>query len=108
MSKTISEFFSSVEKRVNARATAGMNAILQFLITGENGGQWNVAVKDGTVSVNSGVVDAPNITITAGDNDWLALVSGRMSPQVAFVTGRVRLQGDVSLAIKLHSLLQFA
>ena len=85
-----------------------MNAMLQFLITGENGGQWNVAVKDGTVAVNSGVVDAPNITITAGDNDWLALVSGRMSPQVAFVTGRVRLQGDVSLAIKLHSLLQFA
>ncbi|MCL4692852.1 MAG: SCP2 sterol-binding domain-containing protein, partial [Candidatus Hydrogenedentes bacterium] len=45
----------------------------------------------------------PSITLTASDEDWMKIVSGQLSGQTAFLTGKLKIKGDVSLAMKLQS-----
>ena len=105
MADTIEGFFASLEQRIDPAKTAGMNATFQFDITDEGGGQWYVTLSDGAPKVASGAADSPNITLTASAADWQSIVSGELSGQSAFLTGKLRIQGDMALAMKLQSIL---
>ncbi len=105
MADSVAEFFDSLESRIDSSKTAGMNAIFQFHISGDNGGDWQVKLLNGVPSVVPGVAEDPSIVISASDADWLSIVNGSLSGQAAFLTGRLKVQGDMSLAMKLQSLL---
>jgi putative sterol carrier protein len=105
MAETVEQFFTTLPNKLSARKTAGMNATYQFIITGDQGGNWYVEIKDGQPGVVRGDAEMPDITITAPSDVWLQVVNGEMSGQSAFLTGQVKLQGDITLALKLQSLL---
>lgn len=105
MADSVADFFSGLKERVDPSKVAGINATYQFKISGDNGGDWKIAVKDGHVDVEQGEADSPDITISASDADWLEIVNGTLNPTTAFLTGRVKIQGDPSLALKLQSLM---
>ena len=106
MAESVEQFFSQLAGNIDASKAAGMNATFQFVITGDNGGSWHVKLTQGDVQVMRGNANAPDITITVSDSDWLDIVSGRMNGQMAFMTGRLKIEGDVTLALKLQSLFQ--
>lgn len=103
MSQSITEFFSGLESKVDSGKIAGMNAVYQFDISGEGGGQWNVALADGSATVAEGTHENPSITISASDENWLKIVAGELNGQTAFLTGKLKIKGDMSLAMKLQS-----
>ena len=82
-----------------------VNAIYQFNITGEGAGVWTVEItKDkGAVSVGSG--GNAKCTVTAASADFLNIVSGKMNPQMAFMSGKLKIKGDMGLAMKLQKVL---
>lgn len=98
-------FFSELGGKINPDKIAGMNATYQFNITGDGGGDWAVKLNDGSAEVVEGTVDDPSITLTATDEDWLKIVDGSLSGQTAFLTGKLKIKGDMSLAMKLQNLL---
>lgn len=100
----IAEFFSSVSQKVDRDKIQGMNAVYQFNITGDDGGTWNVKIAGGEVEVGEGAADSPNITLTMTAQDFGDLLSGKLSGQTAFLTGKLKIQGDMTLAMKLQSL----
>ena len=102
MADTIAGFFSELGGKVDPSKIAGMNATYQFDITGDNGGTWNVKIADGAASVNEGPAENPSITLTATDENWLAITSGKLNGQTAFLTGKLKIKGDMSLAMKLQ------
>ena len=104
MADTVQEFFSGLSESVDASKTAGMNATFQFDITGDGGGQFYAKIADGSVDIGEGVAEDPTITLTAADSDWLDLVNGKINGQTAFLTGKLKIQGDMTLAMKLESL----
>jgi putative sterol carrier protein len=53
--------------------------------------------------VVQGTTENPSITLTASDEDWLKIVSGQLNGQTAFLTGKLKIKGDISLAMKLQS-----
>jgi putative sterol carrier protein len=99
----ISDFFSMVPTRVNKDKIAGMNATYQFVITGDGGGEWNVKVANGEAIAAEGKAESPSITLTMDAANFIALVTGKLNGQTAFLTGKLKIQGDMTLAMKLAS-----
>jgi putative sterol carrier protein len=95
------EFFETLESRVDASKTAGMNNSYVFDI--EGAGTWKVEVADGTITVTEGGTDA-DTTIKASEETFRAIASGEQSPTTAFATGKLKVEGDMGAAMKLQKL----
>jgi putative sterol carrier protein len=95
------EFFESLESRVDSSKTAGMNNSYVFEI--EGAGTWKVDVTDGAVSVNEGGGDA-DATIRASEETFQAIAAGEQNPTTAYMTGKLKVDGDMGAALKLQKL----
>ncbi len=98
---TVKEFFDSLEGRADASKTAGMTNSYLFDI--EGAGKWTVSVDDGKVSVTEGGEDADAI-ITASEETFEKIVSGEQNPTSAYMTGKLKVKGDMGAAMKLQKL----
>ncbi|MCZ7582104.1 MAG: SCP2 sterol-binding domain-containing protein [Deltaproteobacteria bacterium] len=83
----------------------GINAVYQFKVTGDNGGDWYADVSGETPKIEQGMHDSANCTITVASDDFVAIKTGKLSGQMAFMTGKLKIQGDMGLAMKLQKLL---
>ena len=77
-----------------------------YEISGDGGGTWHAAIKDGTCTVNSGPAPAADLTVTMASADWLDMIGGKLNGQMAFMSGKLKLKGDMGLAMKLQTLLR--
>jgi putative sterol carrier protein len=82
-----------------------INAIYQFNITGDNGGNWWVDTTKSGGEVGSGDKADAKCTITMSDSDFVDMVTGKLNGQMAFMTGKLKIKGDMSLAMKLGNVL---
>ncbi len=82
-----------------------INAIYQFNISGPNGGQWTVDCTHPGGSVTAGTAAAAKCTVSATDADFLNIVNGKLNAQMAFMSGKLKIQGDMGLAMKLQQIL---
>ncbi|MCL4233971.1 MAG: SCP2 sterol-binding domain-containing protein [Deltaproteobacteria bacterium] len=55
--------------------------------------------------VSAGTKDPANCTITVAAADLLAITTGKLSGQMAFMTGKLKISGDMGLAMKLQKIL---
>jgi putative sterol carrier protein len=104
----VSDIFAGLVSKVNKDKIGGMNSVYQFNIEGADAGKWAVKIADGNAEVIAGGVDAPNITLTMTDENFIALVTGKLNGQTAFLTGKLKIQGDMTLAMKLGSVFDFS
>lgn len=77
----------------------------QFDLTGDGGGKWAVDLTEGSGAVTAGELEEPAVTITMEATDFVDLVEGRLNGQMAFMQGKLKLKGDMSLALKLQQIL---
>jgi putative sterol carrier protein len=101
MADSVREFFESLPTRVDADKTAGMNNSYLFDI--ESAGKWLVTVEDGTVSVREGEGEA-DCTISTSEENFQKIVSGEQNPTTAYMTGKLKIKGDMGAAMKLQKL----
>ncbi len=101
---TAQQFFADLPDHFHADRATGLAAVFQFVLSGDGGGSWHVVVHDGTCSVASGEHPAPTITVISSAESWLKVVAGSLDPQVAFMTGRLKVKGDIGLAMRMRSL----
>ena len=95
------EFFDTLETRVDPAKTAGVNNSYLFDI--EGAGQWKVDVQDGNVSVSEGTGDA-DVTITTTEDNFEKIASGELNPTSAYMSGKLKIKGDMGAAMKLQKL----
>jgi len=86
--------------------TKGLHAALGLHLLGEGGGNWTVKIHDGSASVEEGVTDYWDCALSVHAEDYLALVSGRMTPYEAVARGRIGISGHLGLAAKLRSVFR--
>lgn len=86
--------------------TKGMTALYQFDIDGEHGGKWIIDIVDGHTTVAEGVAEKPDVTIRMDEQDFVDLNTGKLNGGMAFMTGKLRVQGNMGLAMKLGDLLR--
>lgn len=102
----IKEFFAQLQSRINMDVAKGMNSTIQFNLTGDGGGTYHIVVKEGTVTVNEGAAASPNMTMTVSAPDYLDIQSGKLNGQMAFMSGKMKIAGDMGLAMKMQSLIK--
>ena len=102
MADTVQEFFDTLADRADAEKTAGMNNSYLFDI--EGAGQWLVAVNDGAVSVTEGGGGEADTTISTSEETMMAVVRGEQNPTTAYMTGKLKIKGDMGAAMKLQKL----
>jgi putative sterol carrier protein len=95
------EFFEGLEGRVDESKTAGMNNSYVFDI--EGAGKWTVRVEDGKVSVSEGG-DEADAVISASEETFEKIASGEQNPTSAYMTGKLKVKGDMGAAMKLQKL----
>lgn len=100
------EIFDGMPANFKKDAAAGMTAVYQFKLSGDGGGEWNLDIKDGELTVNTGAHDSPSITISMTASDYSDMIEGKLNGQMAFMTGKLKIEGDMSLAMKMQSLFE--
>lgn len=99
--------FSSIPQIFDPKAAGDMEAIFQFDITGEGGGNWNLTIKNGTCEVREGSHEFPTVTLIMDSDVWLAMVKREMNGMQAFMNGKLNVRGDIILAQKIPDLFPF-
>ena len=102
--QTVEQVFEEMPANFKSEKAGNLNATFQFNITGDDGGTWNAKIEDGQANVTKGEAESPNVTITASSADWISIVNGSLNPQMAFMTGKLKVQGDLGLATRLGQL----
>ena len=82
-----------------------VNSVYEFNITGDNGGVWTVDLTKEPGAVSSGSTGAAKCTVTCAAGDFMNIVSGKMNPQMAFMSGKLKIKGDMGLAMKLQKVI---
>jgi len=103
--KTKERFQKIVSGRIDAGSLRGLNVTIQFEIAGASEANWGLTVHEGAPTLSPGVLERPDLRVISSEDDWRDLLAGRMTLQAALAAGNLKVRGDVTLAIKLHSLL---
>ncbi len=105
---TAAEVFADIQSRLQSRPEklAGLNVVYQFDLTGEGAGTWQLKIHDGRAEVHEGAVDPAGTTLVASSSDWLQIATGKLDPTVAFMQGKLKVKGDMPLAMKLQGLMR--
>jgi len=96
--------FDRMPQVFKPEAAAGVEAVFQYVISGEGGGQWHAEVRGGKCSVNTGVHAKPSCTLRMEAADFLDLMNKRLSAMKAFTSGKLKIEGDLMKAQLLEKL----
>lgn len=101
------EIFDGMKSRVEANPSkvASLKASYQFELTGDGGGTFHANFDNGAYDIGEGPAANAGCTVTMAASDFVALVEGKLNPTSAFMTGKLKLKGDMGLAMKLQSVL---
>jgi SCP-2 sterol transfer family protein len=104
---TPKEYFEKLPESLKGKGDkiTSINAIYQFDIKGPSGGTWTVDLTTPGGKVSEGASANPNCTVTMEDENFVKLVSGQLNPQMAFMTGKLKVTGNMGLALKLATII---
>jgi putative sterol carrier protein len=83
-----------------------LTAVVGLDLTGEGGGQWTLRFASGAMTWGEGLDPAAEATLKVSSKDWDALVRGQLNPVSAFMTGRLKVVGNMAVIMKLQPLFQ--
>ncbi len=104
---TTREIFAKIDKKINERLTefSKLGAVYKFILNGPDGGTWIVDLRENTYGVREAEEEA-NCTFNASDTHFIDMIDGKLRPENALLTGKVKFTGDIALAMKLGELLR--
>jgi putative sterol carrier protein len=98
---SVQEFFEGLPGRVTPERIAGVNNTYVFEI--EGAGTWTVALNDGSLTVTEGPGEG-DVTISASEENFQKIVAGEQNATTAYMTGKLKIKGDIGAAMKLQKL----
>ena len=106
MALTVSELMEKMPGAFIPEKAQGVDAVIQFKFTGAEAGDWNATIKEGKVDVSPGTHPSPRMTLTADSSDYVKIFTGELDGMQAFMQGKIKLAGDLNLAMKLMQMFK--
>jgi putative sterol carrier protein len=97
----IAEAFAKIESRFDSTAAAGLDVVFQFSVDDD---AHHLVVQDGKCQLVAGEHSDPSVTLIMDGDTFAEVVAGDINGMQAFMTGRLRTEGDMMLATRLSDL----
>ena len=95
----IKVIFDRMPERFLAEKAVGRSAVVQYDINLPEGTEnWQVVIADGSCTTSKGAGKEANVTLISSGPDFLRLISGKTNGVQAFMSGKLKLKGDMMLA----------
>jgi len=101
---SVKEYFDTLDERFVSEGAQGVTCVFQYEISGDEGDTFHVNVNDGSMEVVQGAHEAPTATIRMKDQDFVNMVNGKLKGQVAFMTGKLKVAGNIPMATKMQKI----
>lgn len=98
---TIEQLMYRMPKAFLPEKAEGVEAIIQYHLSGAEAGDWVVRIGNGVCTVEKGTVDNPTMTLRADSQDYKDIILGKLDPMAAFMQQKVKLTGNLNLALGL-------
>ena len=102
--KTCRELLGMMPSAFKATAAEDLEAIYQFEVTGDENLVAHLRISKGVCTYQEGPADKPSLIIKTPADVWLKISRGELSGQQAFLEGRYKVEGDMSLLLKMNHL----
>ncbi len=100
--KTPKEFFdSALQARFKPEKAKDIDIIAQIRITGPEGGEWTVIIRNQKLQVTEGSHPSPTLTFKITQNDFMDIINGKLGAEKAFFTGKIHFKGNIAMALKM-------
>ena len=100
---TVKELVFNHEKAFLPEKAVGVNAVIQYKLTGAQAGDYIIDISDGACKVAEGEAENPTMTLTADGEYFSDVLLGKEDGMKGFMMGKIKLAGDLNLAMKLTS-----
>lgn len=97
---SVNELIRKMPAALNPAAASNMQSTIQYSIANP----MYIVIDNGQCTVHEGVAPSPDVNLKMADEDLAALLKGEMNGVTAFMTGKLKLEGDMMLAQRLPSL----
>jgi putative sterol carrier protein len=89
----------------NPERVEGLQAVYLFDLSGDDGGKWTMTCDGTSATIVEGEEGEIQCTISMDSGDFVDMIGGELNPQMAFMTGKLRVAGDIGLAIKIQAII---
>jgi putative sterol carrier protein len=101
---TVKEFLQLLPGRLNSDAAEDLDAVYQFDLSGAEGGQYILTIRDGACQIAEGMHADPHVVLSMAGEDCIKILKGQLSGPAVAMSGRLKISGDIGLAMQLKAL----
>jgi len=102
----VSEIMKTIPNYFVPEKAKSISGVVQCVFSGEQASDWIITIKDQACKVEEGKTDDPDLTIKADAEDGVNVLTGKLDAMRAYMLGKVKVFGDLSLGMKLTNLFK--
>lgn len=102
---TPADIFANLPENVDKSKLEDVNMTVVFELSGDDGGAWTLNIADGDINVSEGADDGAAATIKMDAEDYVKMASGDLNAMMAFMSGKIKVEGDLNTVMKLQSII---
>ncbi|HJL70786.1 MAG: SCP2 sterol-binding domain-containing protein [Anaerolineales bacterium] len=106
--ENIAQVFDLMPERFLPDQAGDMDSVIQMDLSGDDGGQWTLLVKDGALSITAGAHADADMTMSMQASDWLGIANGAANSMALFMQGKIRVSGDMGIAMKMQTMFDLS
>ncbi|HFC12799.1 MAG TPA: SCP2 sterol-binding domain-containing protein [Anaerolineae bacterium] len=101
---TVEEIFAAMPAKLDTEKAAGLDLTIAFDLSGDQATQKTLVISDGVATIEEGLKDDADATLIMDGADYAAMATGELNPMTAFMTGKVKVEGDLGSVMKMQGI----
>lgn len=104
----VNSIFKEIHEALQADSslTKGVEAVYEFQLDGDEGIKYQLVLQGENSRTVEGVEEAADCTLLMNSDDFEKMARGELNGTQAFMSGRLKIKGNMGLALKLQDILQ--
>lgn len=103
---TLRDALEWLRKHFDPESSRDLCVVFQYRLSGPEGGSFYARVDDGRLDLAEGASASPDVCFRLAADDFFDVLAGRGNADMLFMAGRIEVEGDLSLALKMRRLFR--